>query len=321
MPSAGCNQLTGLPQQICRLAQLERLHLVSNEISYLPPSVEQLTALRELELSDNALHELPRAIGRLHSLSKLWLAGNSLSRFPQHLCALEKLVSLDLAHNRLTHIPRAVAYMPQLQSLSLGGNPLLFPPPGVLSQGDAAVLEFMQRHRYADLLSSESEKSSAQVAASRDRLLHSLSRMEEHAEDRRWDSPPRDTTARRHRHRAKPGKEEPTDAGGGALSASGDALSASGGALSASGGALSAVGGGGSVGTGAWTDASSQLAGTHPAGGAAQVETASPGAWTPSDGPPLPPSQDEAEYAVEDVPLLPAAESVRSAPSGSSFFE
>ena len=53
---------------------------------------------------------------------------------------------------------QAVAYMPKLTTLSLSGNPLLFPPPGVLTQGDAAVLDFIQRHRYADMLSVESER-------------------------------------------------------------------------------------------------------------------------------------------------------------------
>ena len=66
-------------------------------------------------------------------------------RFVPHLRATPaQLEFIDLTSNRITNVPRAVAYMPKLRSLGLQGNPLVFPPPGVLSQGDAALLDFIK---------------------------------------------------------------------------------------------------------------------------------------------------------------------------------
>ena len=67
--------------------------------------------------------------------------------------------------------------------LRLEGNPLVFPPPGILSQGAEAVLDFIRGHRHSDLFSADSERSAAQVAASREQLLQSLSEAEARADE------------------------------------------------------------------------------------------------------------------------------------------
>tara|TARA_B100000795_G_scaffold51863_1_gene33984 strand:+ start:73 stop:444 length:372 start_codon:yes stop_codon:yes gene_type:complete len=67
--------------------------------------------------------------------------------------------------------------------LRLEGNPLVFPPPGILSQGAEAVLDFIRGHRHSDLFSAESERSAQQVSASRDQLLQSLSEAEARADE------------------------------------------------------------------------------------------------------------------------------------------
>ena len=175
----GCNQLTGLPEGIGSLRKLAEVWLVSNEISYLPQSFGQLTRLRKLELSANALHELPRSFGKLTGLTHLWMSGNSLSIFPQHLCALDQLELLDLHSNSLMSIPRAVATMPALKTLMLANNPLSFPPPGVVAQGPAAVLDYIRRHRHTDLMTTDAERSLKQVLAHRERLATSVDAHEE----------------------------------------------------------------------------------------------------------------------------------------------
>ena len=171
----GCNQLSGLPDGFGALTRLRDLWLVSNEISYLPASFGELTSLRRLELSANALHDLPRSFAKLASLEELWLRSNALSAFPQQLCALEKLRVLDVAANAITTLPRAVAHMPALTTLELEGNPLVFPPAGLVSQGSAAVLDFVRGYRQSDLRSTESERSAREIVSSRDRLASSLS--------------------------------------------------------------------------------------------------------------------------------------------------
>lgn len=175
----GCNQLTGLPEAFGALVRLAELWLVSNEISYLPQSFGQLTSLRKLEMSANALHELPRSFGKLTGLTHLWMASNSLSVFPQHLCALDNLEHLDLHSNMLMTIPRAVGTMPALKTLVLEKNPMHFPPAGVLSQGPAAVLEYIRRHRHTDLMTTDAERSLKQVLAYRDRLANTIDVYEE----------------------------------------------------------------------------------------------------------------------------------------------
>ena len=98
---------------------------------------------------------------------------------PLQICALDALEHLDVQSNQLTSVPRAVATMPALTQLHLAHNPLLFPPAGVLSQGSAAVLDYIRHHRQSDLQTSEGERSAAQVAAYRDRLSSSLGVHEE----------------------------------------------------------------------------------------------------------------------------------------------
>ena len=188
----GCNQLTGLPDDINALERLEDLYLVSNEISFLPHTLGALSRLRRLELSANALYELPRSVANLRALESLWLSSNSLATFPQQLCALDNLTTLDLQSNRLTSVPRTVGTMPALTTLLLGGNPLVYPPAGVVAQGPPAVLEYIRSHRQSDLLSSASERSVQQVAAYRDRLTSSTAGVLE--ERRQQQKPPQTQT-------------------------------------------------------------------------------------------------------------------------------
>lgn len=130
-------------------------------------TIGALRRLRKLELSANALNELPRSFGKLGALTHLWLSGNSLVTFPQQLCALDSLETLDLQSNQLTAIPRALATMPSLKTLLIANNPLTFPPAGVIGQGPVATLEYIRRHRYTDVMSTDMERSLKQVAAYR----------------------------------------------------------------------------------------------------------------------------------------------------------
>ena len=74
---------------------------------------------------------------------------------------------------------RAVGTMPSLRVLLLAHNPLSFPPSGVIAQGPTAVLEYVRRHRHADLMTSDAERSLKQVLAQRERLANTVDAHEE----------------------------------------------------------------------------------------------------------------------------------------------
>ena len=61
----------------------------------------------------------------------------------------------------------------------LANNPLSFPPPGVVAQGPATVLDYIRRHRHTDLMTTDAERSLKQVLAYRERLASSVDAHEE----------------------------------------------------------------------------------------------------------------------------------------------
>ena len=74
----GCNRLTTLPVEICRLTNLTTLGLVNNRLTTLPVEISQLTNLTGLYLSSNQLTTLPIGICQLTRLIELYLGGNPI---------------------------------------------------------------------------------------------------------------------------------------------------------------------------------------------------------------------------------------------------
>jgi Leucine-rich repeat (LRR) protein len=119
------NLLTAVPLVITRLPSLETLYLHYNQLHELPPEIGQMTQLEALTLNNNLLTELPSEIGQLSDLCYLDLSDNQLQRLPSELGQIDRFTE-------------------GVCQLHLFDNPLVSPPPDVVEQGTAAVLEYLQ---------------------------------------------------------------------------------------------------------------------------------------------------------------------------------
>jgi internalin A len=118
------NQLTTLPESFTQLSQLRSLFLHNNRLMALPESIIRLAQLQSLALSDNKLTTLPESFPQLSQLQKLYLENNKLTTLPESISQLSQLQALYLNGNQLTTLPESLAQLSQLQSLNLSNNQL-----------------------------------------------------------------------------------------------------------------------------------------------------------------------------------------------------
>jgi len=119
------NLLTGLPDQVQRLTQMQYLNLSGNQFTSVSAGIEQMAALTQLNLSGNQLGELPDAIVGLSRLLQLHLAENRLSRVPAAIGNLTGLRILNLRGNQLNAIPTGLERLRQLRELYLADNQIV----------------------------------------------------------------------------------------------------------------------------------------------------------------------------------------------------
>ncbi len=153
------NQLTTLPPEIGQLENLQVLSLDQNRLTTLPPEIGQLSNLQGLYLGDNQLTTLPPEIGLLSNLQWLDLGDNQLTILPSEIGQLNRLCFLNLASNNLRQLPTSMGSLNSLSKqeycletpvsgLNLIGNPLISPPPEVVEQGTAAVLDYLRNQAW-----------------------------------------------------------------------------------------------------------------------------------------------------------------------------
>eukprot|EP00898_Chlorokybus_atmophyticus_P000897 jgi/Chlat1/1808/Chrsp135S02139 len=143
---AGDNALEGLPPDIAKLKNLQRLSLSKNSLADAGmnwPHLCSLLRLRELLLEFNKLSAVPADIGRLAQMRRLSLAHNQLETLPRAISDLRALERLDVAHNRhaldassnrLNELPDSLSRLDKLQSLLLDNNNLTSLPPTLLAR-------------------------------------------------------------------------------------------------------------------------------------------------------------------------------------------
>ena len=107
---------------------------------------QALTGLTDLDLSCNLLSTVePGEVRSLTRLTCLNLEFNRLSRVPAHFAALSALRALHLGFNVLTALPHELGALPSLTALTFPGNRLKRPPPEVLEQDAAVVIDYLRR--------------------------------------------------------------------------------------------------------------------------------------------------------------------------------
>ena len=136
-------ELTELPPEIGKLAQLETLRLgkwendkrvlevvgdrvlpatTGNQLTDLPAEFAKLRNLRTLDLSGNPWGRLPACLAQLSQLKKLIVIRADLTAFPDVSASLAKLQQLYLSYNQIGEIPEALAQLQNLQQLYLNSN-------------------------------------------------------------------------------------------------------------------------------------------------------------------------------------------------------
>ena len=123
----GDNRITGLPEELRNLVELEHLDLSSNRLTMIPNGTfSGLSQLQFLNLAGNKLKIVSGSgfIG-LRSLTYLNLRGTDLSNLPYGVFSdLDTIKELNLGNNRFQMIPEAVRNLSSLVTLHFGVNRL-----------------------------------------------------------------------------------------------------------------------------------------------------------------------------------------------------
>ncbi|KAL4707781.1 hypothetical protein ACJJTC_001727 [Scirpophaga incertulas] len=90
------NLITRVPNEICKLENLESLYLSGNDITELPKEISGLKCLKCLDLSGNRLSSIPDEVAELKSLKFLILDENELTELPLRLSELHSLRYLSI---------------------------------------------------------------------------------------------------------------------------------------------------------------------------------------------------------------------------------
>lgn len=129
------NQMTALPQALCRMPMLTELDVSFNRLSSLPPELRQLAHLTRLSVEGNGLVTPSVAlirgvlgsidvVTRFPRLLQLNLSSNKITELPHYIDYLSSLTELVLANNRITRVPAQLVAVANLALLDLSGNPL-----------------------------------------------------------------------------------------------------------------------------------------------------------------------------------------------------
>lgn len=126
-------QLSYLPDRVCRSANLRYLSLSNNQLRALNPLLAQCPQLHKIDLSSNGFNHLPEGVLQLTQVRELILSDNLLVGLPLNFTRLRSLRVLDIGnlhpstaqhHNRIQHFPLVLLQMPLLEKVFLGKLPL-----------------------------------------------------------------------------------------------------------------------------------------------------------------------------------------------------
>ncbi len=146
------NQLSIFPLEIAQLINLQYLHLDENKLTMWPAEVAQLQNIKKLSLINNQLEEWPVEMALIKNLQKLYLMNNKLRVWPVEMAQLKNLQKLYLTGNELTTWPVEMTSLgietywgwKNKNGIFLGDNPFKNPPPEIIKQGNAAIIEYFK---------------------------------------------------------------------------------------------------------------------------------------------------------------------------------
>ena len=115
--------LTGVPQKISTLTNLESLNLSNNTISLNFGNLSSLIKLKELNLSGNKLTTIPAELSGLTTLTALDLSHNLfVANYANALSTLKNLEWLSLASNQINTFPTQLLQLKNLVHLNFSDN-------------------------------------------------------------------------------------------------------------------------------------------------------------------------------------------------------
>ncbi|KAM1916216.1 hypothetical protein ACFX13_035977 [Malus domestica] len=122
---SGCERLSSIPKNICKLKYLEELDLsYCSQLENFPEILEPMEHLKSLNFSGTAVKELHSLIKFLPALKRIQLRGcERLSSIPKSICKLKYLEELDLSCcSELENFPEIMEPMEHLKFLNLSGT-------------------------------------------------------------------------------------------------------------------------------------------------------------------------------------------------------
>lgn len=117
------NQLTGIPDSIGHMKNLQVLSVAKNHITAIPDTIGYLSSLSELDLSCNKITRLTSCVGYLNKLTTLLLAFNQISQLPTDISGLVNLITIDLTQNPLRVLPAEISKLPFLRRMLVDDCP------------------------------------------------------------------------------------------------------------------------------------------------------------------------------------------------------
>lgn len=108
MLDLGRNQLSTLPEWICKLKNLKDFTVSGNKINKFPIWITNLKNLEFLDLRDNKLNIIPESIGKLKKLKIFYISNCPIDTIPESVLNLRLLTYLDIHNNFLTDISKKI---------------------------------------------------------------------------------------------------------------------------------------------------------------------------------------------------------------------
>ncbi|XP_005099902.1 leucine-rich repeat protein soc-2 homolog [Aplysia californica] len=118
------NNLTVLPETLCRLKDLKILKVRANSLRQLYSEIGQNTFLEVISVDENRLKRFPATIGLLKKLRILEANDNKIETLPSTVHFLESLRTLDLSRNRIDRLPDTFGELRNLRRIDFSNNKL-----------------------------------------------------------------------------------------------------------------------------------------------------------------------------------------------------